>query len=40
MAVTKGWWYSPGHLKNMMAKGWKRIAVGQTDDYYTQMFGR
>lgn len=39
-AVTVGWWYSPGHLKNMMAKGWKRIGVGQHQQHYTQMFGR
>lgn len=40
LAVTKGWWYSPGHLKNMMGKGHKRIAVGQEQKHYTQMFGR
>lgn len=40
LAVTKGWWYSPGHLKNMMGKGHKRIAVGQKNKHYTQMFGR
>ncbi len=40
MDVTKGWWYSPGHLKNMMGKGHKRIAVGQEQKHYTQMFGR
>lgn len=38
--VTMGWWYSPGHLKNMMGKGHKRIAVGQEKQHYTQMFGR
>ncbi|MEM9345756.1 MAG: CAP domain-containing protein [Planctomycetota bacterium] len=38
--VTMGWWYSPGHLKNMMGKGHKRIAVGQEQKHYTQMFGR
>lgn len=40
LKVTMGWWYSPGHLKNMMRQGWKRIAVGQTQKHYTQMFGR
>ncbi|MBX2850153.1 MAG: hypothetical protein KTR15_00240 [Phycisphaeraceae bacterium] len=40
MAVTIGWWRSPGHLKNMMGKGHKRIAVGQEQKHYTQMFGR
>lgn len=40
MAVTIGWWRSPGHLKNMMNKGHKRISVGQEAKHYTQMFGR
>lgn len=40
MAVTIGWWRSPGHLKNMMGKGHNRIAVGQKQKHYTQMFGR
>lgn len=40
MDVTLGWWRSPGHLKNMMGKGHKRIAVGQENKHYTQMFGR
>lgn len=39
-AVIKGWWHSPGHLKNMMGRGHKRIAVGQKNQTYTQMFGR
>lgn len=39
LAVTMGWWYSPGHLKNMMGKGHKRIGVGQEQQHYTQMFG-
>lgn len=39
-AVTLGWWYSPGHLKNMMNPDWKRIGVGQTQQHYTQLFGR
>lgn len=40
MAVTIGWWRSPGHLKNMMGKGHNRIGVGQEVKHYTQMFGR
>ena len=40
MAVTIGWWRSPGHLKNMMGKSHKRISVGQEQKHYTQMFGR
>ncbi|MFN3166001.1 MAG: CAP domain-containing protein [Phycisphaeraceae bacterium] len=39
-AVTMGWWYSPGHLKNMMGRGHNRIGVGQEKQHYTQMFGR
>jgi len=38
--VTVGWWYSPGHLKNMMNPNWQRVAVGQHQQHYTQMFGR
>lgn len=40
MAVTLGWWRSPGHLKNMMGKNHSRIGVGQENKHYTQMFGR
>ena len=40
MAVTIGWWRSPGHLKNMMGKSHNRIGVGQEQKHYTQMFGR
>lgn len=40
VSVTLGWWYSPGHLKNMMNKSWKRIGVGQDQRHYTQLFGR
>ncbi len=39
-AVTIGWWYSPGHLQNMMGRGHLRIGVGQKNQHYTQMFGR
>lgn len=39
-AVTMGWWYSPGHLKNMMNSSHRRIGVGQKDQHYTQLFGR
>jgi uncharacterized protein YkwD len=39
-AVVIGWWYSPGHLKNMMGRGHHRIGVGQEKQHYTQMFGR
>lgn len=39
-AVTIGWWYSPGHLQNMMGRGHLRIGLGQKNQHYTQMFGR
>ena len=38
--VTMGWWYSPGHLKNMMNRGHKYIGVGQKNKHYTQLFRR
>ena len=40
MAVTVGWWRSPGHLKNMMGKNHGRIGVGQEKKHYTQLFGK
>ncbi|MEM9021934.1 MAG: CAP domain-containing protein [Planctomycetota bacterium] len=40
VAATMGWWYSPGHLKNMMGRGHNRVGLGQEDRHYTQMFGR
>jgi uncharacterized protein YkwD len=38
-AVTMGWWHSPGHFKNMMNGGFRRIGVGRVDQHWTQMFG-
>lgn len=38
-AATMGWWYSPGHLKNMMGGGHRRISVGRHQNHWTQMFG-
>jgi len=38
--ATMGWWYSPGHLKNMMGQGHNRIGLGTTGTHYTQLFGR
>ena len=33
-----GWWYSPGHHKNMLG-GHARIGLGRSDTFWTQMFG-
>ncbi|MFI4859262.1 MAG: CAP domain-containing protein [Phycisphaerales bacterium JB063] len=38
--ATMGWWYSPGHLKNMMGQGHNRIGLGTHQQHYTQLFGR
>jgi hypothetical protein len=37
-SANQGWWYSPGHHKNMLA-GHARIGLGRRDDFWTQMFG-
>lgn len=39
-AAVEGWYYSPGHLKNLMGAGHRRIAIGQNGVLWTQMFGR
>ncbi len=33
------WWHSPGHFKNMMNPGFRRIGLGRLDVHWTQMFG-
>lgn len=38
-AANKGWFYSPGHHKNMFKAGHKRIGLGQYSRHWTQMFG-
>ncbi|MDA7535446.1 CAP domain-containing protein [bacterium] len=38
-AANKGWFYSPGHHKNMFKGGHKKIGVGQYERHWTQMFG-
>ncbi|XAM00587.1 CAP domain-containing protein [Phycisphaeraceae bacterium D3-23] len=40
LQATMGWWYSPGHLKNMMGQGHNRIGLGTHGQHYTQLFGR
>jgi uncharacterized protein YkwD len=36
--ANKAWFHSPGHLKNMLGKH-RRIGVGRSGGYFTQMFG-
>lgn len=38
-AVIKGWWYSPGHHRNMMNPRFNRVGHGRVDKHWTQMFG-
>ena len=38
-AANKGWFYSPGHHKNMFRPGYKTIGLGQFKRHWTQMFG-
>ena len=39
-SANKGWWYSPGHHKNMLSPGQRRIGLGNASKHWTQMFGR
>jgi uncharacterized protein YkwD len=38
-AANLGWFYSPGHHKNMFSPGQRRIGLGQHGSHWTQMFG-
>jgi uncharacterized protein YkwD len=38
--ANMGWFYSPGHHKNMFSPGQVRIGLGQHGSHWTQMFGR
>ncbi len=38
-SANKGWFYSPGHHKNMFKAGHKRIGLGRYGGHWTQMFG-
>lgn len=38
-AANRGWFYSPGHHKNMFKGGHSTIGVGQYERHWTQMFG-
>ena len=39
-AANRGWFYSPGHHKNMFSPEQTRIGLGQHDKHWTQMFGK
>jgi len=36
--AIRGWWYSPGHHRNMLG-GHQRTGLGRQDQLWTQMFG-
>ena len=38
-AANKGWFFSPGHHKNMFKSGPSRIGLGNHAGHWTQMFG-
>lgn len=39
-SANTGWFYSPGHHKNMFNPGQARIGLGQHGSHWTQLFGR
>lgn len=40
LAANRGWFFSPGHHRNMFNPGHRRIGLGQHNRHWTQMFGR
>lgn len=40
LAANRGWFYSPGHHKNMFSPGYRRVGLGNEGRHWTQMFGR
>ena len=38
-AANRGWFFSPGHHRNMFKPGHKRIGLGQHNRHWTQLFG-
>lgn len=38
-AANKGWFFSPGHHKNMFRAGHQKIGLGRYQKHWTQMFG-
>ena len=39
-AANRGWFFSPGHHKNMFNGGYRRVGLGNHGTHWTQMFGR
>ncbi len=39
LAANRGWFFSPGHHRNMFKPGHKRIGLGQHNNHWTQLFG-
>jgi uncharacterized protein YkwD len=37
-SAIRGWWYSPGHHRNMLG-GHARVGLGRSGELWTQMFG-
>lgn len=37
--ANRGWFFSPGHHKNMFNPGYRRVGLGRHDRHWTQMFG-
>ena len=37
-AANRGWWYSPGHHKNMLGSH-SRMGLGRSEAFWTQLFG-
>jgi uncharacterized protein YkwD len=37
--ANRGWFFSPGHHKNMFADGSKRLGLGQHNAHWTQLLG-
>lgn len=40
LAANRGWFFSPGHHRNMFNPGHRRIGLGQHNRHWTQMFGK
>jgi len=38
--ANRMWFHSPGHFKNMMVSGYRRVGLGRHKRHWTQMFGR
>jgi uncharacterized protein YkwD len=39
-SANRGWFFSPGHHKNLFRAGHRRIGLGRHGGHWTQMFGR